>query len=282
MSRRQTLGRWLSTSDAALSWGERIVKWLVIGLSSGTLTGLAGTVIGFWADNVVYGLVAGVVLGMLVLGGFTLKAISIAAAGAPPKGVPGPASLSTSAKDDEQLTKQLADAQRELTDAQQEIERLHTELSNRPRHWDTPTVTVDTITSHEARKIEEDKQKLREEIEELKGENERLRSHPGDEELKGECFRVSTDCFRFVSDHGGTELGDYLDPEVRQRNDEVMLEYEQRLGGRVNGLFRKLQRRGWWDPESLEAKKRKHIEDPGFLSDVQDIAKELNAIGHEH
>ena len=143
--------------------------------------------------------------------------------------------------------------------------------------------------SHLARRNES----LQEKIEELRAErddllerlqvqNESLESQPGDAELKIECFQISTDCYQFVRDHGGTELGDYLDPEVRRRNDEIMLEYEQSLGGRVNGLLRRLQWRGWWQPETVEAKKRKHIEYPGFLSDVQDIAKELNAIAHEH
>jgi hypothetical protein len=38
-----------------------------------------GTVIGAVTNNLLYGVVAGVVIGMLILGGFTLKAIGIAA-----------------------------------------------------------------------------------------------------------------------------------------------------------------------------------------------------------
>lgn len=105
---------------------------------------------------------------------------------------------------------------------------------------------------------------------------------PTDEELKSDCLQLSSESYQFVKDHGGLEIGDYLDPDTRRRNDDTMLEYEQSLGGRVNGLFRKLQRRGWWQPEAMDPKKRKRIESPGFLSDVQDIAKELSAIGHEH
>ncbi len=52
------------------------MKWLV---GSGTASGLLGTVIGAVTNNLVYGVVAGVVIGMLILGGFTLKAIGIAA-----------------------------------------------------------------------------------------------------------------------------------------------------------------------------------------------------------
>jgi hypothetical protein len=37
-----------------------------------------GTVIGAVTNNLLYGVVAGVVIGMLILGGFTLKAIGIA------------------------------------------------------------------------------------------------------------------------------------------------------------------------------------------------------------
>ena len=60
-------------------------------------------------------------------------------------------------------------------------------------------------------------------LERLQVQNESLESQPGDAELKSECFQISTDCYQFVRDHGGTELGDYLDPEVRRRNDEIML-----------------------------------------------------------
>ena len=105
---------------------------------------------------------------------------------------------------------------------------------------------------------------------------------PTDEELKSACLQLSSELYQFVKDHGGLEIGDYLDPEVRQRNDETMLEYEQTLGGRVDGLFRKLQRRGWWQSETVDLKRRRRIENPGFPADVQDIAKELSAIGHEH
>ena len=38
-----------------------------------------GTVIGAVTNNPLYGVVAGVVIGMLILGGFTLKAIGLAA-----------------------------------------------------------------------------------------------------------------------------------------------------------------------------------------------------------
>jgi hypothetical protein len=232
MSRRQTLGTWLSTSDAALSWGERIVKWLVIGLGSGTISGLAGTVIGFWANNLVYGLVIGVVLGMLLLGGFALKAISIAAAGAPPALAPTGQGKSS--------------ASREASEAR--IRRLETD--NGALHEQ-----IERLTSERDELLER-----------LQAQTRASEPQPGDEVLKSECFQMSTACYQFVRDHGGTEMGDYLDPEVRRLNDEVMLEYEQALGGRVNGLLRKLQRRGWWQPETVDHKKRKNIEERPRLS----------------
>jgi hypothetical protein len=145
MSRRQTLGRWLSTSDAALSWGERIMKWLVIGLGSSTITGLAGTVIGFWANNLLYGLVIGVVLGMLLLGAFALKAISIAAAGAPVAPVSTPegakdevdsgnaaTAQTDSAQDAARLRTQLAEVEKRLDSADAVIQRQQEQLSE----WD--------------------------------------------------------------------------------------------------------------------------------------------------
>ncbi len=54
------------------------MKWLVWGLSGGAGSGLAGTAIGAFTGNPLSGLVAGVVVGMLVLGGFAVKAINIA------------------------------------------------------------------------------------------------------------------------------------------------------------------------------------------------------------
>jgi hypothetical protein len=55
-------------------------------------------------------------------------------------------------------------------------------------------------------------------------------TQPGDEDLKHQCFQLSDARYQFVRDHGGSEIGDYLDPDVRRRDDEIMLEYEQSLG----------------------------------------------------
>lgn len=156
MSRRQTLGKWLSTSDAALSWGERIVKWLVIGLSSGTITGLAGTVIGLLTDYLVYGLVAGVLLGMLLLGGFSLKAISIAAQGTPP-------GLAPSGKAENREAKQTSEA---------EIRRLKKRSESLQEEVAELTAERDDL------------------LEWLQAQSESLESQPGDEALQRECFQV--------------------------------------------------------------------------------------------
>jgi hypothetical protein len=83
MSRRQTLGRWLSTSDAALSWAERIAKLIVLGIASGVLGSAAGIVIGFFTGNPLSGLVIGVVVGMVILVGFAVQVVRVAVAGAP-------------------------------------------------------------------------------------------------------------------------------------------------------------------------------------------------------
>jgi hypothetical protein len=48
-------------------------------LGSGTVSGLFRAIIGTVTNNLLYGVVAGVVIGMLILGGFTTKAIGIAA-----------------------------------------------------------------------------------------------------------------------------------------------------------------------------------------------------------
>lgn len=242
------MGKSLTTGDAALNWAERIAKWIAWGVSGGVFSSIAGIVVGFLTGNPLSGLVIGVVAGMVILVAFAVHAVRVAAAGAPSQGAV-------------------------------EESRKQREIQQR--------------TAAESRRLERQNESLQEQVEELTAERDelldRLQVHieslehqPGDDELKGECFQTSAVCYQFVRDHGGTEIGDYLDPEVRRRNDAVMLEYEQSLGGRVNGLLRRLQRRGWWQPETVDPKKRKHIEDPGFLSDVQDIAKELNAIGHEH
>lgn len=83
MARFQTLGKWLTASDAVLGVGEKVVKTLVWALGGGTIvTGVLGAVIAAVTNNLLYGLVAGVVAGMVVLGAFTFKAIGIAASGA--------------------------------------------------------------------------------------------------------------------------------------------------------------------------------------------------------
>jgi low affinity Fe/Cu permease len=177
----------------------------------------------------------------------------------------------------EESQAQVRGVEQEREQAQTDKRALRQELEQTKKALEQARVDGGGFGAHTI--AQEDTQAV---IERLQAEVEQLKAQPGDEELKDACFQVSAECYQFVRDHGGTELGDYLDPEVRRRNDEVMLEYEESLGGRVNGLLRKLERRGWWQPETVEPKKRKHIEDPGFLSDVQDIARELNAIGHEH
>lgn len=81
MSRLQRLSRGLTTSDAVLSMGERVAGWIVSGGIGGILTTVGGTVIGWIAGNILYGLVIGMGLGMLVLMGAAVKAIRVAAAG---------------------------------------------------------------------------------------------------------------------------------------------------------------------------------------------------------
>ena len=241
------MGKSLTTGDAALNWAERIAKWIAWGVSAGVFSSIAGIVVGFLTGNPLSGLVIGVVAGMVLLVAFAWHAVRVAAAGGPelPAG---------------ELTKQ-----RELREASRgEIRRL--EMRN-----ESLQEQIELLTSERDELLER-----------LQVQSEPLEHQPGDEDLKHQCFQLSGDCYQFVRDHGGTELGDYLDPEVRRRNDEVMLEYEESLGGKVNGLLRRLQRRGWWQPETLDPKRRKRIEDPGFLNDVQRIAKELNTIGHEH
>jgi hypothetical protein len=159
MSRRQTLGRWLSTSDAALSWGERIVKWLVLGLSSGTVTGLAGTAIGALTNNLVYGLVIGVVLGLLILGAFTLKAISIAAAGAPPQPI------------SEKSQAQVREVEQEREQAQTDKRALQQELEQTKRALEQARVDASGFGAHTLE--QEDSQAV---IERLTAERDELKS----------------------------------------------------------------------------------------------------------
>ena len=83
MSRRETLSKWLSTSDAAFSWGERIARFFGLGIGGSVLVSILGIVGGFVVGNPLYGLVIGVVIGLLVLGGFGVKALSLVSAGTP-------------------------------------------------------------------------------------------------------------------------------------------------------------------------------------------------------
>lgn len=84
MARLKTLWKWLSTSDAALSWTERIAKFIVWGVSGGVFSTFAGTAIGLITGNPLSGLIIGVVAGMIILVGFALKAVGIASAGPKP------------------------------------------------------------------------------------------------------------------------------------------------------------------------------------------------------
>jgi hypothetical protein len=81
MERLRTLGKWLTTSDAALSWAERIAKWIVWGVGGSVFSTASGIVVGLLAGNPFVGLVIGVVVGMLVLVAFALQAVRIAASG---------------------------------------------------------------------------------------------------------------------------------------------------------------------------------------------------------
>jgi FtsZ-binding cell division protein ZapB len=120
MSRFQSLGRWLSTSDAALSWAERIARWIALGVGSGVGTGILGTIIGAVAGNPLYGLVIGVVVGMLLLVLFAIRAIQIAAAGAPSVELPGAGNYPTM----ERLQSENEQLKAENEQLRVEVERL--------------------------------------------------------------------------------------------------------------------------------------------------------------
>ena len=239
-------------TDAVASWGERAAKLVVWTVGPSAVSGLAVGIYGWVTANPLYGIAFGFMAFALVQLALTLREIRKSANNKGPFADPVP--VPAGGREDHKL--------RGISEA--EVRHLKTNNEQLQQQVERLTAERDHL------------------LEQLRVNNDRLESQPGDEELKSECFQISTDCYQFVRAYGGTELGDYLDPEVRRRNDEVMLEYDQTLGGRVNSLLRKLQRRGWWQPETLEPKKPKHIEDPGFLSDVQDIARELNAIAHEH
>jgi cell division protein FtsN len=222
------------------------VKWLVIGLGTGSISGLAGTIIGFWANNLVYGLVIGVVLGMLLLGGFAVKAISIAAAGAPP-------TLPAANKGERSASREASEAR---------IRRLETE--NGALHEQ-----IERLTSERDELLER-----------LQTQSEPPEHQPGDEDRKQRSLALADELYQFLEDHDVDEVSDPLDPEVRRRDEAIMRQYRRRFGGRVVALLEELKARGWWKPEALDEKKRRRIEDPGFPTDIQDVAQYLSAIGH--
>jgi hypothetical protein len=84
VSRLRTAGKVLTTSDAALSMGERVAGWMVSGGIATFFTAAGGTVIGWLAGNLLYGLVIGMGLVMLVLMAAAVKAISVAGADTEP------------------------------------------------------------------------------------------------------------------------------------------------------------------------------------------------------
>lgn len=64
--------------DATLSLAERIVKWIVWGVTGGVGSTGAGTVLGFLTGSPLSGLVIGVVVGMVVLVTLAFRAVGIA------------------------------------------------------------------------------------------------------------------------------------------------------------------------------------------------------------
>jgi hypothetical protein len=78
MGRLRKAGRWLSTTDAGLSMAERIGGWIISGSIGGILSTAGGTVIGWLAGNIFYGLLIGMGVGYLVLMGAAVKAIRVA------------------------------------------------------------------------------------------------------------------------------------------------------------------------------------------------------------
>lgn len=81
MGKLRRAGGWISTSDAALGMGERIAGWMVSAGIGGVLTTVGGTVLGWLAGNLLYGLVIGMGLGFLVLMAATFQAVRAASAG---------------------------------------------------------------------------------------------------------------------------------------------------------------------------------------------------------
>jgi hypothetical protein len=58
--------------------GERVVGWMVSGGVVGILSAVGGTVIGWFAGNLLYGLVIGMGVGMLILMAAAVKAVRVA------------------------------------------------------------------------------------------------------------------------------------------------------------------------------------------------------------
>lgn len=103
---------------------------------------------------------------------------------------------------------------------------------------------------------------------------------PTDEELKQHCLELADRLHQFLEERGHGDLDDPMNPETRRREDETMRLYRRHFGGEVKAVFAALEQRGWWQPETLDEKKRKHIEDPGHPFSVQDVAQHLSAAGH--
>jgi hypothetical protein len=161
LARAKTAWKWISATDTALSWAERVFR--ILGVSAGI--GLVSAVIARVVQNFYAALVIGLAVWLFAMMGLLAKTTRqadsrvplVAESDAEDESLPMPP---TDPEDVGQLRTQLDEAEHRIDELQKLL------AANRPpQHFKTPVETVDLRTTDEAREIEAEKQKLVAEIE---------------------------------------------------------------------------------------------------------------------
>jgi Tfp pilus assembly protein PilN len=281
LARAKTAWKWVSATDTALSWAERVLR--ILGVSASI--GLVSAVIVWVAQNFYSALVIGLVVWLFAMMSLLAKTTKQADSQVPLVAESDteeetPPVSSTGPEDVGQLRTQLAEAEQRI----EELQKLL--AANRPpQHFKTPVETINVLTPAEAQ-----------EIEELKAENERLRTDATSPEVakqKRRCFHIADqlrslyeellDGERLLIAHfQERQEANVPEKELEEERRAKQLELEGRIRhtysygyfDRFEKLYEELEPDGWLGPNDEDL--FLNLRDP---HDIKKVADRLDDVG---
>lgn len=296
MGRLKGAWDWLLAKDLALNFDQRLQRWVNVAAAVGVVVTVVGWIVGWildipWSAGLLIGLVAWVVILNLFVAHGRRSQLGTSSEPTVQEQERFEAELQQSERERDHLVTALQRseeryealrAQKDALEKELEEARSADKTGESTLEGEDPLVVINRLIA--------ERDALKEELAQTLAHQE---SQPSDEELRQQSLDLSKELFQFLDERGQEDpqrtapLVDATDEEINVRSQEMirhdqetMRLYKRQFGGKVMASFEKLKRRGWWNPENLEAEERERFEAPVHSSDIERIAQRLNAIGH--